>query len=118
IAFQYWTNLGVTGRHTYLAFGDAYHGDTVGGLSVGGGGFGTDIFDPLRFKVVRAPSFSDPNALRVAADLVERHADRLAAVVVEPLVQGAAGMLIARAEEFAQLQDACRRANVLLICDE
>src|SRR2546428_2698080 len=46
IAFQYWTNQGVKGRSLYLAFGDAYHGDTVGSLSVGGGGVGTAGFCP------------------------------------------------------------------------
>ena len=118
IAFQYWTNQRIEGRTTYLAFGDAYHGDTIGSLSMGGGGFGTDIFDPLRFPVLRAPSFSDPNALHVAAQMVREHRHRLAAVMVEPLVQGAAGMLIARATEFAQLAQACRETGVLLICDE
>jgi adenosylmethionine-8-amino-7-oxononanoate aminotransferase len=118
IAFQYWSNLGIAGRHTYLAFGDAYHGDTVGGLSLGGGGFGTEVFDPLRFPVLRAPSFKDPNALRIAADMVREHAARLAAVVVEPWVQGAAGMQIAKPEDFRQLQQACSDADVLLICDE
>src|ERR671917_422744 len=44
IAFQYWANRGVEGRTTYLAFGGAYHGDTVGSLSVGAGGVGTDPF--------------------------------------------------------------------------
>ena len=53
IAFQYWANRGVAGRTRYLAFGDAYHGDTVGGLSLGDGGFGTTVFDPLRFPVLR-----------------------------------------------------------------
>src|SRR3954454_13485611 len=48
IAFQYWTNQGVTERTGSLAFGGAYHGDSVGSLSVGDGGFGTDVFDPLR----------------------------------------------------------------------
>lgn len=118
IAFQYWANLGVTGRNTYLAFADAYHGDTVGGLSLGGGGFGTEVFDPLRFPVLRAPSFKQPDALRVAARLVHEHGGRLAAVVVEPWVQGAAGMSIAPPQQFAQLADACAEANVLLICDE
>src|SRR5262249_27848560 len=51
IAFQYWANRGVEGRTTYLAFGGAYHGDTVGGLSLGAGGFGTDPCDPLRVPV-------------------------------------------------------------------
>ena len=118
IAFQYWTNLGVAGRTTYLAFGDAYHGDTVGSLSLGGGGFGTQIFDPLRFPVLRAPSFAQPGALEAAADLVREHRDELAAVVVEPLVQGAAGMLSAPADSFMHLADACRETGVLLICDE
>jgi len=118
IAFQYWTNLGVPGRTTYLAFGEAYHGDTVGSLSLGGGGFGTDVFDPLRFPVLRAPSFADPDALDVAAALVAEHAGELAAVIVEPYVQGAAGMLVADPARFGVLADACREHDVLLICDE
>lgn len=118
IAFQYWTNQGVAGRDSYLAFGDAYHGDTIGSLSVGGGGFGTDVFDPLRFPVVRAPGFDDPSAIETAAELVRSRADELAAVVVEPLVQGAAGMKISSADNFAALADACAEADVLLICDE
>jgi adenosylmethionine-8-amino-7-oxononanoate aminotransferase len=119
IAFQYWTNSSQRGRHTYLAFGEAYHGDTVGGLSLGAGGFGTQIFDPLRFAVLRAPSFRDPDALSVAARMLEQQADQLAAVVVEPLVQGAAGMLVAASpSQFAELQSACHKTGVLLICDE
>ena len=55
IAFQHFTNQGITGRDRYLAFSGAYHGDSIGSLSVGDGGFGTDVFDPLRFPVVRAP---------------------------------------------------------------
>src|SRR5436309_15292681 len=67
IAFQYWVNRGVDGRTSYLAFGGAYHGDTVGSLSVGAGGFGTDLFDPLRFPVVRAPGFDDPACFEMAS---------------------------------------------------
>jgi adenosylmethionine-8-amino-7-oxononanoate aminotransferase len=118
IAFQYWTNLGERGRTRYLAFGDAYHGDTVGSLSVGAGGFGTDIFDPLRFPVVRAPGFDDPHCMESAADLVRTHRDELAAVVVEPLVQGAAGMKLCPPEDFTVLAAACDETGVLLICDE
>jgi adenosylmethionine-8-amino-7-oxononanoate aminotransferase len=118
IAFQYWANRGESGRTTYLAFGSGYHGDTVGSLSLGGGGFGTQVFDPLRFPVMRAPSFAQPNALRTAAELVREHHRKLSAVVIEPLVQGAAGMLIAPAADFAELGQACRDTGVLLICDE
>ena len=118
LAFQYWSNLGVAGRTTYLAFGDAYHGDTVGSLSVGAGGFGTDLFDPLRFPVVRAPGYDDPDCLDKAAGLVREQAGRLAAVVVEPLVQGAAGIRLAPADRFEVLGRACRDTGVLLVCDE
>jgi adenosylmethionine---8-amino-7-oxononanoate aminotransferase len=118
IAFQYWANLGVAGRTRYLALGHAYHGDTVGSLSLGGGGFGTDLFDPLRFEVIRAPGYDDPGALAAAAALVEEHGPALAAVVIEPLVQGAAGMLMADPAGYTPLVDACRRHDVLLIADE
>jgi adenosylmethionine-8-amino-7-oxononanoate aminotransferase len=118
IAFQYWSNLGVEGKTTYLAFGGAYHGDTVGALSVGAGGFGTDLFDPLRFGVVRAPGYDDPDCFQTAAGWIRERAAELAAVVVEPIVQGAAGMQMAPPERFAALGDACREAGVLLICDE
>jgi adenosylmethionine-8-amino-7-oxononanoate aminotransferase len=118
IAFQYWTNLGINGRNRYLAFGGAYHGDTVGSLSVGAGGFGTDVFDPLRFPVIRAPSFHEPRAFERTAELIERHRSELAAVIIEPLVQGAAGMQFAAPEEVHRIADACARNDVLLICDE
>jgi adenosylmethionine-8-amino-7-oxononanoate aminotransferase len=118
IAFQYWVNRGVDGRTTFLAFGGAYHGDTLGALSVGDGGFGTDVFDPLRFPVLRAPRFSDPDCFEVAAEMVAVHAGELAAVIVEPLVQGAAGMQLAPPGAFAALQTACETHGVLLICDE
>jgi len=118
IAFQYWVNIGVTDRTTFLAFGDAYHGDTIGALSVGAGGFGTDIFDPLRFPVVRAPGFTDPECFDRAIALVARHAGELAAVIIEPVVQGAAGMHLADPGDVARLATACREHDVLLICDE
>jgi adenosylmethionine-8-amino-7-oxononanoate transaminase len=118
IAFQYWVNLEVSGRNSYLAFDDAYHGDTVGSLSVGGGGFGTDLFDALRFPVMRAPGFDDPACMATATKMLFEHADELAAVVVEPLVQGAAGMRTAPPEDFGLLAGACRETGVLLICDE
>jgi adenosylmethionine-8-amino-7-oxononanoate aminotransferase len=118
IAFQYWNNLGEPERSLYLGFGGAYHGDTVGSLSVGAGGFGAEMFDPLRFPVLRAPGFDDADCLETAAKLIHEHAGALAAVVIEPLVQGAAGMHMAAPSEFTRLQDACAATGVLLICDE
>lgn len=118
VALQYWRNTGRPERTQYLTLTDAYHGDTVGSLSLGGDGFGSDTFDPLRFPVLRAPSYRDPRSCEVAAAMVAEHADRLAAVVVEPLVQGAAGMQVADPASFAVLARACADHDVLLVCDE
>jgi adenosylmethionine-8-amino-7-oxononanoate aminotransferase len=114
IALQHWTNQGVHGRDTYLAFGGAYHGDTIGALSVGDGGFGTTVYDPLRFPVLRVPS-GDAAA---AEAVISEHAARLCAVVLEPLVQGAAGMVLNTPVFVKRVADACRRFDVLLVCDE
>ncbi len=118
IAFQYWANRGIAGHTQFLAFGGAYHGDTMGALSLGDGGFGTALFDPLRFPVLRAPAFTDPECFETACAMVAAHASELAAVIVEPLVQGAAGMQLADPDGLRALGAACREHDVLLICDE
>ena len=82
IAFQYWHNQDVTDRTAYLALGHAYHGDSVGSLSVGDGGFGTDLFDPLRFPVIRTPGYDDGDWAAKAVAAVDRHHRRLAAGVI------------------------------------
>ena len=118
IAFQYWVNRGEHGRSAYLALGNAYHGDTVGSLSMGDGGFGTSLFDPLRFPVHRTPGYDDPAWLDKALAALEAHGPELAAVVMEPLVQGAAGMLVAEPEDVGALGRAAAAAGVLLVADE
>ncbi len=102
IAFQYWVNRGVEGRTQFLALGDAYHGDTIGSLSLGDGGVFSAVFDPLCFPVLRTPGYADPGWAAKACAAVEAHASELAAVVIEPLVQGASGMLCAQAEDVAR----------------
>jgi adenosylmethionine-8-amino-7-oxononanoate aminotransferase len=118
MAFQYWTNLTATGRTTFLALAHAYHGDTIGAISLGAGGFGTDVFDPLRFPVVRAPGYDDPAWADAAVALIDEHHERLAAVVLEPLVQGAAGMLVTDPASVRRVADTARAHGVLLIADE
>ena len=118
IAFQYWVNKGVPGRARFLALGDAYHGDTVGALSLGDGGVFSAVFEPLCFPVIRTPGYADPGWAAKACAAIEAHATELAAVVLEPLVQGASGMLCASASDVRRIGEACRRAGVLLICDE
>ncbi len=118
IAFQYWVNQGETGRTDFLALGDGYHGDTVGALSVGDGGFGTTVFDPLRFPVIRTPGYASADWAAKAVAAIAAHADSLAAMIVEPLVQGASGILVADSDDLAEVGRACREHGVLLICDE
>jgi len=119
IAFQYWVNRGTREHTQFLAFGGAYHGDTIGALSVGDdAGFGADVFAPLRFPVLRAPAFNDADCFDVAIHMIEQQAPQLAAVIVEPSVQAAAGMQLADLDGLARLGAACRTNDVLLICDE
>jgi adenosylmethionine-8-amino-7-oxononanoate transaminase len=118
IAFQSWVNRGRPERNRFLALGDAYHGDTVGAMSVGDGGFGTTVFDPLRFPVVRTPGYASADWAAEAVAAVESQADTLAAMIIEPLVQGASGILVADPDDLALVGRACRERGVLLICDE
>lgn len=118
VAFQHHVNRGVDGRTSYLALGGAYHGDSVGSLSVGAGGFGTDIFDPLRFPVMRTPGYEDESwAEKAVAVLDARHRD-LAALVLEPLVQGASGIQVAEPDEVALVVDHAQSHGVVVVADE
>ena len=76
------------------------------------------MFDPLCFPVVRTPGYADPGWADKACAAIEAHGEELAAVVIEPLVQGASGMLCASASDVRRLGEACRQAGTLLICDE
>src|ERR1700689_5300642 len=111
IAFQYWVNRGVDGRTRFLALGDAYHGDTIGSLSLGDGGVFSAVFEPLCFPVVRTPGYVDPGWADKACAAIEAHGPELAAVVIEPLVQGASGMLCASASDVRRLGEARRPAG-------
>lgn len=118
IAFQYWLNRGEPARRRFVALGDAYHGDTVGALSLGDGGFGTSCFDPLRFPVVRSPGYASADWAAKLVACIEAEAATLAAVVLEPLVQGASGMLVCEPDDLALVGEACAETGVLLVCDE
>ncbi len=118
MAFQFWANQGVAERQTYLTLGAAYHGDSVGTLSLGDGGFGTDVFAPLRFSVVRTPGYDDPAWADKAVGVLRADGGSFAALVLEPLVQGAAGMLVADPADVRRVVDQARRAGTLVVADE
>jgi adenosylmethionine-8-amino-7-oxononanoate aminotransferase len=121
IAFQYWQQNGRPARKRFLALPGAYHGDTLGAMSVGDVDEFTRVFKPLLFGVERPPQPIDGDWHPVFEHLIERlrhDAEQIAAVVVEPMVQGAAGMRMYPAELLRGLHEATRRADTFLIADE
>ncbi len=133
MAFQYWRQCREPkpDKTCYVAMGEAYHGDTLGAVSVGGMAQFHDTFRPLLFETLRVPV---PDAYRLPPGvqksellahslaalesiLVEHHA-RIAALVIEPLVQAAAGVIVHPAGYLRGVRELTRKYNVLLIADE
>jgi adenosylmethionine-8-amino-7-oxononanoate aminotransferase len=133
MAFQYWRQRPQPRpeKTCYLALGEAYHGDTLGAVSVGGVARFHDLFRPLLFETLRVPV---PDAYRLPPDvredgllehslaaldhlLAEHHA-RIAALVIEPLVQAAAGIIVHPSGYLRGVRELTRKYDVLLIADE
>jgi adenosylmethionine-8-amino-7-oxononanoate aminotransferase len=116
MAFQYWRQAAdaCPSRTSFLSLEDAYHGDTVGSVSVGGIELFHSLYRPLLFDSHRVPA-GDSDAL---ARMLAQRGDEIAAVVVEPLVQGAAGMRLQPRGYLREVRDLCDRHDVFLICDE
>jgi adenosylmethionine-8-amino-7-oxononanoate aminotransferase len=114
MAFHYWANRGLAGKNRFVALEGGYHGETVGALGVTDVAIFRDAYGPLLRAGITAP-FADAQALESL--LAERH-EEIAALIVEPLVQGAAGMRFYDAEYLRRARAACTRHGVLLIADE
>ncbi|HKY63802.1 MAG TPA: adenosylmethionine--8-amino-7-oxononanoate transaminase [bacterium] len=114
MAFQYWQQQGRREKTRFLALKHAYHGDTIGSVSVGGIDLFHQIFQPLLFQVDFLDGFDSAAAERLFAE----KAKSWAACIVEPMIQGAAGMRIQPPGFMKKLAELCRRHEVLLICDE
>ena len=131
MAFSYWRHLGDERRTTFLSLDNAYHGDTLGAVAVGGIDLFHEAYRPLLFPTLKAPSpycyrcplgHTHPAcglacAERLGEILAERHAE-VAAVVVEPLVQAAGGMITAPPGHLRRIRELCDRYDVLLVVDE
>jgi adenosylmethionine-8-amino-7-oxononanoate aminotransferase len=131
MAFQYWKHRGIDGRHAFLAFNNAYHGDTLGAVSVGGVDIFHAVFGPLLFKTYKSPSphcyrcelrlehpFCHMKCLEALEDLLQKHAGEIAAVIIEPLIQAAGGMIVAAKDFLKGVKKLCNKYDVLLIADE
>ena len=132
MAFQFWRQAGPAQecRTRFVAIGEAYHGDTLGAIGVGGVDRFTAMFAPLTFQALRLPSPGGPcpasgrpppalgESLAGLERLLESHAGTVAALIMEPLVQAAAGIYVHPAGFLSGVRDLTRRHGVLLILDE
>jgi adenosylmethionine-8-amino-7-oxononanoate aminotransferase len=131
MALQYWRNIGRPEKKRLVALENAYHGDTIGAMSVGADSPFSAAFEDLRFPVHRVPSAHcfrcpvgktratcDIDCIEPLARLLEEHGAEIAAVIVEPLLQGAGGMIVHPVEFLQRIRELCSRHDVLLIADE
>lgn len=112
IAYQYHQNLGDAPRQRFASLQGGYHGDTLGAMSVGDSDVFTDVFDALTFDADRFDSLDELVALFGARP------GQYAAVILEPMVQGASGMRMRPPEFLRGVADLCAAHGVLLIADE
>ncbi|WP_114382274.1 adenosylmethionine--8-amino-7-oxononanoate transaminase [Paenibacillus prosopidis] len=128
MAFQYWHNQGVRGKTSFITMKQAYHGDTIGAVSVGAIPLYHEIFRPMLFPshVIPYPNAYRQGGAAVAMEetlsglrlLLETRADEIAALIVEPIVQGASGIMVMPPGCLSEMAALCRKHGVLLIADE
>lgn len=130
-AFQYWQHKGRPKKHKFVHLNQSYHGDTLGAVAVGGIEIFHQVFGPLlvdslevptphpyRHPTASSPEEARDQALDALATLLEERAGEIAALIIEPLVQGAAGMLVHPPGYLQGVAALCRDHEVLLIADE
>ncbi len=131
MAFQYWKQKGVAGRDRFLSLNNAYHGDTLGAVSVGGIDIFHSAFGPLLFNTFKAPSpycyrcelgmkypVCGLACLSKMEDILAAHHARIAALIIEPLVQAAGGMIVSPPGYLKGARELCTKYDVLFIVDE
>ena len=132
IAFQFWKQEGNGGsKHSFLSFINAYHGDTIGSVSLGGIDLFHEMYGSLLFPVYRAPypycyrcplGRSTPacglECLNRVEDILSTHREEIAALVIEPMIQGAAGMITSPKGYVKGIRELTKKYGVLLIADE
>jgi lysine---8-amino-7-oxononanoate aminotransferase len=129
MAFLYWKQRGRPEKHTFLSMHQAYHGDTVGAVSVGGMSLFHAAFDRLLFATekisypypYRFPGTPEECKEACLAELrqrLEEKAEQIAGLIVEPMVQGASGIILMPAGYLTEVEKLCRQYDVLLLVDE
>lgn len=131
LAYGYWHHRGQPQRSKFIALGHAYHGDTLGAVSLGGIDLFHQLYRPLLFETLRAPTpycyrcplGRSPDTCELACveeigRLLQQHRGEIAAVVVEPLVMCAGGIITAPPGHLTRLRELCDCFDCLLIADE
>lgn len=130
MAFQYWKNIGVKGKERFITMKNGYHGDTVGAVSVGAIDVFHQLYQPLLFHSYKVPypyvyryengdaEACKKHCLHVLQETLEAHHHEVAALIVEPMMQGAGGMINMPRGFLRELKTLCEAYNVLVIFDE
>lgn len=131
IAFGYFKHRGTPEKRKFITFSDAYHGDTIGSVSLGGMPLFHDFYRPLLFETIKVPApycyrcplaLTYPSCQMACVDEVEKilssHHHEVAALVIEPRVQAAAGIITAPMGHIKKIRELCTRYNILMIADE
>jgi adenosylmethionine-8-amino-7-oxononanoate aminotransferase len=131
LAFGHWHHRSQPEKKKFIALGNAYHGDTIGAVSLGGIDLFHAIYKPMLFDTEFAPSpycyrcplGCSPDTCNLACadqvgELLDQHRGEIAAVIVEPLVQCAAGMITAPPGHLTRIRQLCDKYDTLLIADE
>ena len=127
MAYQYWQIVGRPGKNRFVTLNGAFHGETLGAASVSGSKIFHKALEPLLFDRILLPSPARTavddvdwaqDAFAKAEELLTQSADEIAAIIVEPLVQGAAGMLMYPPDYLRSLHELCKKLDILFIADE
>ncbi|NKQ09508.1 adenosylmethionine--8-amino-7-oxononanoate transaminase [Pseudomonas sp. SST3] len=131
MSFHYWRNIGQPNKQRFVTLTNSYHGETVAAMSVGDVALFTDTYKPLLLNTFKVPSpdcYLRPdgmsweahsrNMFALMEQTLAEHHDEIAAVIVEPLIQGAGGMRMYHPVYLKLLREACDRYDVHLIHDE
>ncbi|HHT9104789.1 MAG TPA: adenosylmethionine--8-amino-7-oxononanoate transaminase [Candidatus Wujingus californicus] len=131
MAFQYWQHKGVKNKTQFVALQYGYHGDTIGTMSISGIELFCNAFRPLYFKThlapapycYRCPFGKDKNScmlrcLEALETILKENAEHVAAMIMEPLIEGAGGMITHPEGYLASVRSLCKKYNIILILDE
>ncbi|MBI4683113.1 MAG: adenosylmethionine--8-amino-7-oxononanoate transaminase [Nitrospirae bacterium] len=131
MAFQYWQHKGEKSKTKFICLNNAYHGDTIGAVSVGGIDLFHNIFSPLLFKSFKIPSpycyrcelekkYSSCrlSCLKEAEKIINKNKREIAALIIEPLMQGAGGMITSPPGYLKGIKRLCVKYDILMIADE